>query len=149
MKNNGGDMDNSEKIKRWYKDLKALAQEQFEDELDKEAIQAANPVNSTGGKITEVHTIPSTPPISAVDRSTILNALGSVPDLQRMSPESQPEGEVNDAGNKDTMSLEQWPAKRTTSQTPIRSKKLNAFKLGPLTHSTSGNKNLFFRPYHL
>ena len=88
VENNGKDMDNGEKIKRWYKDLEALASEQFEDELDEEAMQAANLVNNTGGEIAEVQTIPSTPPIPAVDRSTILNAPGSIPDLQRMSPES-------------------------------------------------------------
>ena len=83
VENNGKDMDNGEKIKRWYKDLEALALEWFEDELDEEAMQAANPVNSMGGEIAEVQTIPSTPSIPAVDRSTISNAPGSIPDLSK------------------------------------------------------------------
>ena len=136
VENNGREIDDSEKIQRWYKDLEALAPEWFEDELDEEAMQVANTANSTDGEIAEVQTTPLTPPIPAVDRSTILNALGSVPDLQRMSPESRPEGEVNNTENEDTTSLEQWPARRTTSWTPIRFKKLNASELGPSTRST-------------
>jgi hypothetical protein len=163
VENNGGEMDNGEKIKQWHKDLEALAPERFDDETrsaHEEPMHAANTANSTGGEVAEAQTTPSTPPIPAVDRPATPNAPGSVPGLQMVSPESRPEGEVNDAGNEDTMGLER-PATRTISRTQkdlntdtivpdrpdrpirIRSKPKNFDESGPSTRSTSGNENLY------
>jgi hypothetical protein len=121
----------TDEAERWQDEVDALQRSHGVPEAStrKDAVQATNAANSTGGDDAASggsQTIPSTPRIPAVDRSTTPDPPDSAPTLQRVS-ESRPEGEANDARNEDTSGREPRPATGTTS--------------GPSTHATRGDYN--------
>lgn len=147
----GGDKDgditsDDFQIRRWHEEMDAMQLDRFDDDASTHQ-EATQPATTAGGDVVEDQTTPSTPPITAVDKS--------IP-----SAKSGPEGEgqeANDAENDDSMGLEQRPATRTSRSLktkttapdrPIRSRKSDA--PGPSTRATSGNENLrLYHDYHL